>query len=99
MIICGRKWDDGGDLESLYVKSMMIDGTACYEFIGKPPLVYGCRLCHMPYTHWLCSDKIWQSLPPILHNKVLCQDCFVALRAYNKLIRIVNKKEKNYADN
>lgn len=44
-----------------------------------------CFLCRRPFAHWLVDDRVWKTLPKILHDKKICCNCFVAIRTFSKL--------------
>lgn len=89
MRIFDRLWDETCVVGMQYTKTRLPDGSICYN---HPILNYCCALCHCSYMHWLCSDQVWQSLPSVLHDKTICKDCFMTLRAYLALEKKSRKR-------
>jgi hypothetical protein len=97
MKIFGRTFDERDHIGSQYAKSRLLDDSADVYIHGPSPLrnvvVYGCSLCHRPYRLWLCADRVWNTLPPDLLDRHLCQECFIAIRGYLRLQHKLRKKQ------
>jgi len=92
MNIFGRRWNEKDVVGVQYDRGFLSDGTPCYF---HNLIWYYCDLCKKQYFHWLCADQAWRGLPPELHEKLLCEHCFLAMREYMKIRKRYLKKSLN----
>lgn len=84
MIVSGRTFDLEDVVGRQYCR--LVGSPLILSHNTDDPIFYKCKLCSDVYQHWLCSDRVWQSLPERLHDKKLCLRCLWVVRRLESII-------------
>ena len=87
MKVLGRTFDRNDSVGRQYTLLHYKPARIKVLLYDEGELLFPCKLCGLPYQHWLCDDRIWHKLPAVLHNNCLCLSCFTAVRRLMKLLK------------